>query len=73
MPATLRAAACDPDAWAHAMEKISARFGGLDMLVNNAGGGRGSGPIDRAELEAHRQMLELNVRGYGRGSRPRCR
>ena len=37
--------------------------GGLDAVVNNAGGAFGLDPVERADLEQWREMYELNVLG----------
>ncbi len=37
--------------------------GGLDAVVNNAGGALGLDPVERADLEQWRSMYELNVLG----------
>lgn len=39
---------------------LSRRFGGMDILINNAGHGRGAALID-GEVDDWRNMLELNV------------
>jgi meso-butanediol dehydrogenase/(S,S)-butanediol dehydrogenase/diacetyl reductase len=44
-------------------EKTSSEFGGIDILINNAGGNPGSGPILMMEESAWRKTLEINATG----------
>src|SRR5207244_4846216 len=44
------------------------RFGGVDVLVNNAGLGRAA-PLGSADTEAWREMLEVNVLGLAIATR----
>ena len=48
------------------------RFGGVDVLVNNAGLGRGA-PISSASSEPWREMLEVNVLGLAIATREAIR
>lgn len=48
------------------------RFGGVDVLVNNAGLGRGA-PISSAPSEPWREMLEVNVLGLAIATREAIR
>ncbi|MEO5587151.1 MAG: glucose 1-dehydrogenase [Novosphingobium sp.] len=58
----------DPDAWARTIAAANARFGGIDVLVNNAGAGTGGG-IERETLEGHKTVLDINVTGVWLGVR----
>jgi 3alpha(or 20beta)-hydroxysteroid dehydrogenase len=53
-------------AWDAAVVDIQGRFGRLDVLVNNAGGGAG-GAIDSESLADHQRILQLNVTGVWAG------
>jgi len=59
---------CDPEAWDAAIAEITQRFGGLDVLVNNAGTGTGGG-IERETLADHHRVLDVNVTGVWSGIR----
>ncbi|MFP3940882.1 MAG: SDR family NAD(P)-dependent oxidoreductase [Acidobacteriota bacterium] len=58
----------DPGAGEHLLDEAAARFGRLDALVNNAGGGLRK-PFAEASEEDWTRMLELNVRSAVRTSR----
>lgn len=44
-------------------EEIESRWGGLDVLINNAGLARGSSTIDQAKLEDFQYVFNVNVFG----------
>ena len=50
----------DPDACEHLIADVVARFGRLDVLVNNAGIASGE-PIEKVTLEGWRHMMAINV------------
>ena len=58
----IQADAVDPQAVAAAVEKTVATFGGLDVLVNNAGTAIPK-PFEKTTLEDLDIMLGLNIRG----------
>lgn len=53
--------------WQSAKEHIMQRYGRLDVLINNAGGGVRISPITAQEPESIRRSIELNLTGaiYG--------
>lgn len=55
--------------WDRLLAAANDRFGSLDVLVNNAGGGRGTGYILNEEYDAHQAILELNVTSVWMGIR----
>ena len=57
-----------PADWADALERVRADFGGLDVLINNAGIAAG-GRIDRLDDTHWRRVLEVNVLGAVNGCR----
>lgn len=59
---------CDPAAWDAATADSLRRFGGLDVLVNNAGSGVGA-PIELEVMADHRRILDLNLTGVWSGVR----
>jgi len=52
----------DEDEVAALIEETVERFGGIDLLVNNAGLGRGSS-VEELSTSEYRQMMETNVDG----------
>jgi len=56
------------DDWAAALAAVEERWGGLDVLVNNAGVA-GGGRIDVAGLDEWEWILEINLLGVVRGCR----
>lgn len=53
----------DPAHRAHVLAAVEHHFGGLDVLVNNAGINPVYGPLETAELDAARKIFEVNVLG----------
>ncbi|MBI1179350.1 MAG: glucose 1-dehydrogenase [Alphaproteobacteria bacterium] len=51
----------DEAAWNEAVAAVEARFGRLDVLVNNAGGGLPDGSIEQRSLEDYHRILRLNL------------
>jgi NAD(P)-dependent dehydrogenase (short-subunit alcohol dehydrogenase family) len=56
------------DHWARALAEVERRWGGLDVLVNNAGVA-GGGRLDVATLDEWRWITEVNLFGAVRGTR----
>ena len=56
----------DPDAVNRLATEIRARYGGVDVLVNNAGTNPHFGPILTAEESQWDKTLEVNLKGYVR-------
>jgi 3alpha(or 20beta)-hydroxysteroid dehydrogenase len=59
---------CDPENWSSVVAEIQNQFGGLDVLVNNAGDGCG-GPIEHQDVAQHRAIVDLNLNGVWLGIR----
>ncbi len=58
----IRADAGDPAAVRAAVTKTIETFGGIEILVNNAGLGLG-GPIEALSMESYERMIAVNVTG----------
>ena len=55
----------EPSQVKHLFQKINEEFGGLDVLVNNAGVGI-TGPVEVQDMEATKLAFDTNVLGYHR-------
>jgi NAD(P)-dependent dehydrogenase (short-subunit alcohol dehydrogenase family) len=66
--ADLRLDVTSDEDWAAALAHVEATWGGLDVLVNNAGIA-GGGRLDVATLEEWRRLTEVNLFGAVRGTR----
>ncbi|MEM8771042.1 MAG: 3-oxoacyl-ACP reductase family protein [Pseudomonadota bacterium] len=64
----LQANAADPEAQTNAVKEAHRAFGGLDIVVHNAGYADFS-PIDATEFESFRQQFAVNVDGVFSGTR----
>ncbi len=58
----------DPAAWAPAVDAATARWGRLDVLINNAGIGFAA-MLDYLPLEHHRRLIDVNLNGVYYGMR----
>ncbi len=58
----------DPAAWAPAVDAATARWGRLDVLINNAGIGFAA-MLDDLPLEHHRRLIDVNLNGVYYGMR----
>ncbi|WP_207843754.1 SDR family NAD(P)-dependent oxidoreductase [Williamsia soli] len=57
------------DDWDHLLFATSEHFAPLEILVNNAGGGRGVGKIVDEVYDGHHSIMELNVASVWMGTR----
>jgi NAD(P)-dependent dehydrogenase (short-subunit alcohol dehydrogenase family) len=55
--------------WKHAVDTAVARFGKLNVLVNNAGVSDGPGRIEEVTIEAWNRVLNINATGVFLGTR----
>ncbi len=53
----------DPDQVDHLFAQAVERFGRVDLLFNNAGGGAPPVPIDELEIDAWRRVVDVNLTG----------
>ena len=53
----------DPDHRAEVLAAVEHQFGGLDVLINNAGINPVYGPLETVDLDAARKIFEVNVLG----------
>lgn len=58
----------DEEHWRAARDQVGSRWGGLDVLVNNAGVASG-GRIDRSTMEEWQLVTDINLFGVVRGCR----
>jgi 3alpha(or 20beta)-hydroxysteroid dehydrogenase len=59
----------DADQWRHAVELSVARFGRLDILINNAGIGFPPRRLEDEDQEHHRRLIDTNLNGVYLGMR----
>ncbi len=59
----------DPDSCARFVEAVVREFGGIDILINNAGLSRGRDPVWEADEQDEREVIETNVLGLMRITR----
>lgn len=55
--------------WAAVVNECTSTYGGVDVLVNNAGTGTDPGPIECETTENHLLLVDLNLSGVWRGIR----
>ncbi|WP_069811931.1 SDR family oxidoreductase [Streptomyces sp. TP-A0874] len=58
---TVAGKADDPRHRAEVLDTVAREFGGLDILINNAGVNPAYGPVSKIDLDAARKVLEVNV------------
>lgn len=47
-----------------AVDGLPSKFASIDVLVNNAGLGRGSGPVQEGQFEDWMEMVDTNIKGF---------
>lgn len=65
----VRADATRTEDWRSLLAQVVARFGALDVLVNNHGAGIRIAPLDRMEEDTLRRVLEVNLLSVLNGCR----
>jgi hypothetical protein len=59
----------DPESCARFVDSVVAEFGGIDILINNAGLSRGRDPVWESDEQDEREVIETNVLGLMRITR----
>ena len=59
----------DEAAWMEAMANVADRFGGLDVLVNNAGVASAAKPLEELSLTSWRRLTSINLDGVFLGTK----
>jgi hypothetical protein len=59
----------DPESCARFVDAVVAEFGGIDILINNAGLSRGRDPVWESDEQDEREVIETNVLGLMRITR----
>ena len=53
----------DEKSWQDTVQKAIAKFGKVDIVVNNAGVGGKNGPLDELTMEEWQQVIDVNLTG----------
>jgi NAD(P)-dependent dehydrogenase (short-subunit alcohol dehydrogenase family) len=59
----------DPESWKALRDFVKAKFGRVNILINNAAGGGGNGSLESSPHEALQEILDTNILGYIHGIR----